>query len=271
MIGSYWVQIDAQSGTRRTRFYMQDCAGRDQVVRAVARGGWAAYEPPLPRLIARLCDRWAPLFLDVGANTGYYSLLAAGMGARHVWAFEPVPDIRTILKANVDESGWARRISISPLALSDEEGSFAMFLPDAGHGLVETSASLNPHFRARHEGSIEVQVTTLDAFMDAQLPGWDSSDLFMKIDVESLEPQVLRGASRLIAQRRPFLVLELLQQSDQEFFVSFLRGCGYTRFHLKPGGQLTGSKELVGLSDQHRDHLFVPDEAIPRMAQALGA
>lgn len=269
MTGSYWVQIDAQSGNRRTRFYMQDCAGRDQVVRAVARGGWAAYEPPLPRLIARLCDRWQPLFLDVGANTGYYSLLAAGMGAAHVWAFEPVPDIRAILQANVQETGWARRISVSPLALSDREGTSSLFLPDAGHGLVETSASLNPGFRARHQGAIEVQVSTLDAFMAGQPQGCDAPDVLMKVDVESLEPQVLRGAAAWMARRRPLVVMELLPQSDEAFFTAFLQGQGYTRFHLKPGGQLTGSKALGGLSDQHRDHLLVPDEAIPRLVEAL--
>jgi FkbM family methyltransferase len=274
--GSYWIQIDVRLRDRLTRFYMQDCGGRDQVVRAVAAGGWTAYERPLPSIVARLCETWSPVVIDVGANTGYYSLLAASTGATRVLAFEPEPNIRALFASNVRESALGNRIQVSECALSDQrDTTMALHLPDAGHGLIETSASLNPQFRARHSGRIDVPVTTLDAFWgaldleSANPSARDAKDMVLKIDVESLEPQVLRGASRLIETRRPVIALELLPNTDKAFFARFMAERRYTRFHLKPSGQLSSRKDVADLSNEHRDHLLVPDESISRLAEAL--
>ena len=167
---------------------MNDCGGRDQVVNAVNDNGWRGYEPPLPTVIAKICKGWNPVFIDVGANTGYYSLLAAVTGASRVYAFEPVPSIFQIFKSNIAESALDEKITTYDTGIGETEGSFTLYLPLDGHGLIETSASLNKDFRAQHSAQMEVAVTTLDAFGQAEEAGLAGQQVLMKIDVETLEP-----------------------------------------------------------------------------------
>lgn len=262
MIGSYWVQIDLPIGGRQSRFFMLDAAGKDQIVRSAFKGGWSAYESPLPQLIAKLCVNLKPAFLDVGANTGYYSLLAASLGASHVWSFEPVPEIRQLLHANVRESGLSRHVTLCHQALSDQAGPCTMYLPDAGHGLIETSASLNRDFRDSHDGSIPVMVGTLDDLLRDEPRFLDHQDIFIKIDVESLESKVIMGAKDLVRVCRPIIAIELLPNTDSLFFESFFVHQRYSRFHLKPDGDLPARKDMACLSMTQRDHVLVPDEKL---------
>jgi len=96
------------------RFWMDSCGGRDQVARQISAQGWRAYEAPLPTLIEAWCSRLQAVFLDIGANTGFYSLLAATSGARHVHAFEPVTEIADVLKANVVLSEFRHKSVCTP-------------------------------------------------------------------------------------------------------------------------------------------------------------
>jgi FkbM family methyltransferase len=272
-MSTYWAQIDINLGGRYNRLFMSDCGGKDQVVRAIRQNGWKGYEPPLPLIIAKLCRALNPVFLDVGANTGYYSLLAGCMDAKQVWAFEPVPYIREILKGNVQESGLNQRIEVSPLAVGESAGEFEMYLPDDAHGLIETSASLNPNFRQKHLGKVDVTVTTLDEYFGVENETGckilEGCPVVMKIDVESLEPQVLKGGARFVSQHRPILALELLPGSDTEFFERFKADNQYEQFWLNPNKQLDKVEGAMELSLSRRDHLFVPREQLGLFAQAM--
>lgn len=270
-MATYWTQVDVTLGGMSARFFMSDCGGKDQVVGAVHRAGWKGYEPPLPLLIARQSLNTTGIFIDVGANTGYYSLLAAVCGATQVWAFEPVPAIRTILEDNLRESGLLGRINVSEHALGEEAGEFDLYLPDAGHGLIETSASLNPSFRKSHSGKVSVPVTTLDQFF-LDTPRWDGNPpILMKIDVETLEPQVLKGGARFIEACRPTLVVELLPGADVAFFKDFAQQFNYAHYWLNPNNQLDDSGDKIELSLTRRDHLFVPRERLAEFARSMTA
>lgn len=268
-MNSYWAQVDVELAGQRCRFFMDDCGGRDQVVRAIHRSGWRGYEPPLPLLIARLTRSGPCVFIDVGANTGYYSLLAAAFGARQVWAFEPVPSIRTIFAGNVRESALDATINVSDHALGEEPGRFEMYLPDAGHGLIETSASLNPGFRQTHSGQFQVTVSTLDILFLEQPRRNDGAKVVMKIDVESLEPQVLKGGRRFVETFRPTIVIEILPGTDVGFFEDFARRQNYAHFWLNPNNQLDDTGGRIEVSLVRRDHLFVPREQLQEFAHAM--
>jgi FkbM family methyltransferase len=176
-------------------------------------------------------------FFDIGANTGFYALLAACAGAQQVRAFEPVPAIADLLSANLALNGVqaASTIALHRLALSDQSGEASLFLPDQGHGLIETSASLNPEFRAVHSGALTVPLCRLDNHL-ADQPLADGLALVIKIDVESWEPQVLRGASRTVDRHRPAIFVEILPPN-----------------RVVPVDGITPSL-------QHRDHLLLPRE-----------
>jgi FkbM family methyltransferase len=190
-------------GFRVLRMY--SCDGRDRVARTVWGRGWDYFERPLPFLFARLAGR-SRTVLDIGANTGFYSLLAGYAGAT-VLAFEPISSIADVLEGNVRQNGLAD-VRVFRCAVSDATGSVTMFLPKADHGLIETSASLNPEFHSEHSTKIDAEACTVD-----QVSNGRQIDL-IKIDVESLEEKVLSGAQRTIARCRPIIFVEILSEND---------------------------------------------------------
>lgn len=259
-MNTFWVQVDVELDGLSGRFYMNDCGGRDQVVTAVNDNGWRGYEPPLPTVIAKICKGWNPVFIDVGANTGYYSLLAAVTGASRVYAFEPVPSIFQIFKSNIAESALDGKITTYDTGIGETEGSFTLYLPLDGHGLIETSASLNKDFRAQHSAQMEVAVTTLDAFGQAEEAGLAGQQVLMKIDVETLEPEVIRGGGQFIEKYRPVIAIEILPGSDVAFFEKFCAEYRYDHIWLRPEQPLDISAAGIETSLHMRDHLLIPKE-----------
>lgn len=132
------------------------------------------------------------VFVDVGANIGFYSIVAAARGARAV-AFEPIERARRAIAASADLNGTSDRIRISSRALSDACGT-SFFT--AGH---DNTNSLT----GSAEGSIEIEVSTLDRELDA-------APALIKIDAEGFDLAVLRGgAERVLPTDKPAIVVEL--------------------------------------------------------------
>ena len=131
------------------------------------------------------------VFLDVGANVGFYTLFAArkvGPTGRVV-SFEPDPGTFESIRRSVARNGfdWA---DCRNLALSDRDGELPFFYCGDGsaHSLVaETAARAN-----RYAGQEMVRVTTLDGLMERgelELPRVD----LVKMDVEGEEPRTVAG------------------------------------------------------------------------------
>lgn len=262
------ADIEWEDGeVRHQRFWLDTCAGRDQVAMTMLQAGWEAYEPPLPTLIALWCRALHPVFVDVGANTGFYSLLALATGAVHAHAFEPVKEIAATLMSNAAISELDDRLSLHAMALGESDGEAVLYFPLADHGLVETSASLNATFRAHHAEQRAVQVARLDSVLRDRL--FEDVPLLIKIDVESREPDVLRGATALIAKARPAVVCEMLPGCDTAFFAAFCRDQGYVHFALDRGVPVASpvATDLVSLTS--RDHLFLPEEGQARWLEPL--
>lgn len=249
---------------RSTPLCMNRCGGKDQVVRQIEAQGWRSYEAPLPVILSQLVSCRPTVFLDIGANTGFYSLVAALAGAREIRAFEPVPFIADLLEANIGHTlrDDRQRISVQRQALSDQEGEASLHMPDQGHGLIETSASLDPSFRRHHSDVFPVAVTTLDRHLERN-PLPRQHHLVLKIDVENCEDRVLRGGEASIARLRPLIVAEILPGADLTFYDDFLSRHRYRHFALKPPSQLV-AMERIEASLHFRDHLLLPLEEDPR-------
>jgi FkbM family methyltransferase len=139
--------------------------------------------------------------LDVGANIGYYSLLAASRVGTDgkVVAFEPSPYCQTRLAETVRENSITQ-LAIAPFALGDEPGNLEL--------VVEHMGLHSPSFLAT-EGDLKylVPVVTLDSFVESS--GIHEIDL-VKIDVEGFEPNVIRGAAGCLHRRMvAFILCEL--------------------------------------------------------------
>lgn len=254
------IQIAIELPDRSVYLHMAACGGRDQVVRELAQNGWLAYERPLPKLISILVSSQKCSFLDIGANTGYYSLLAAVLGSDEVRAYEPVPQICEVIKCNIIHTfnTCSQPICIFPLALSNQDGEAQLFVPDGSHGLIETSSSLNSYFKKHHAYSLQITRSTLDSHV-RNVPLRNNNLVVIKIDVESHEPEVLQGASLLIQERRPIIIAEILPGGTDEWFQEWAIKYDYEHYSLDP---IKGAKKRkqIKASSKYRDHLFAPKE-----------
>jgi FkbM family methyltransferase len=123
-------------------------------------------------------------FVDVGANIGSYTILAAATGAEVV-AIEPIPVTFANLAANIALNGFGDRVARFHGGVGDRAGTLRFTAAhDTMNHVVEGEDG---------EQSIAVEVKPLDAILDGRRPR------LIKIDVEGYELPVLRGASAALA------------------------------------------------------------------------
>jgi FkbM family methyltransferase len=231
--------------------------GRCQVAAAVAARGWAGFEPPCPLVLVRWLRRVGGTFCDIGANSGYYSLLALAAGTRDVIAFEPFAAAADVLLSNLELNGWGPRVNIQQCAADRRQGTTRFYLPPQSHGLLETSASQDPAFHRQHSFEFDVDSITLDSLLnDAAIP----DAMTIKVDVEGVEPTsaVLRGARQLIRHKRPVMMVEYLR-GPGDALNAFLADSSYTSFFVRPDGTLLVETRMTPQPDQ-LNHFLVPRE-----------
>lgn len=162
---------------------------------------------------------------DVGANLGFFSLLAArltGPGG-HVVAFEPVPGNAAAVRKNAELNGFGGIVEVREEAVSSHAGHAPL------HVVADASWS---HLADRGEHrltreTVEVPTVTLDELVAS---GTLAPPDLLKIDVEGSEVDVLRGARAVLAKHRPVVVCEL-HETNREVAAQ-LRGAGYTLENL---------------------------------------
>jgi FkbM family methyltransferase len=157
------------------------------------------YEPPVARLVQTLL-RPGDVFIDVGANIGFFSLLASKVvgSAGRVLAFEPDPQTRRCLDANVRLNN-ARNVTVHEQALSDRLEMVPFHLAPRDHTGLSSFRCLDSE-----TGFISVQAGPLEAFVH-ELAGVR----LVKIDVEGAESLVLRGMDSLLRRERPDIIIEI--------------------------------------------------------------
>jgi FkbM family methyltransferase len=152
-------------------------------------------------------------FYDVGANVGFFSLIAARRtGATgKVYAFEPVTENAQVLRCNATLNDCDRIITCFELAIARtcRHEDLLMTQWDGGAMLATSVGTSQACITKRR-----VRVVNLDYFIEAEhlrVPA------FVKIDVEGAELDVVRGMSRTMAKSRPFVLYEI-DDSDRESF-----------------------------------------------------
>jgi FkbM family methyltransferase len=126
------------------------------------------------------------LFVDVGANSGAYSLLASGICRSRSVAFEPVPATFERLCRNLRINNLESLVDARPAGVGARSGRLAFSSGEDSMNHVDTSAS---------GSSTHIEVVDLD---HAIVPPRDGS-VVLKIDVEGYEGFVLAGAKSLLA------------------------------------------------------------------------
>ena len=254
-----FVGIVGDGTWHRRGFTMKSCDARDQVACTAAAKGWQMFEPPMPRFFAAAVrDAGHGVVVDVGANTGFYTLLALAIsGSVRIVAYEPLAEVRSILEANLDLNPDRARVEVRRHAISSTRGSGELFVPDAGHGLVQTSASLEAAFKDDVRQSETVEVSTLD-----ELHQEPPRVAVLKIDAEGHDLEVLRGAAAMLRRDRPTVFVEVLLGADEKGLTEVLNRCGYRDRALRD----EGPAEWGGDVRHHTDawnHMWLPAESLP--------
>jgi FkbM family methyltransferase len=161
------------------------------------------YEEPLLEHIRE--QGFAGTVVDAGANLGNHSVWFAVMCGLRVEAFEPLPHCLEQLHANVARNDLGDRVTVHPVAL----GADSALAGHAGKGRL-------------HVGSGPIKVRSLDDYhlIDVSV---------IKIDVEGMEPEVLRGGERTIRRDRPVIFAEEWGQPEHDAIAAVLEPWGYAR------------------------------------------
>lgn len=245
-------------------FRMYRAAGSDQIVRDIEQQGWAAFEAPLPDVFAALIVADPGVVLDVGANSGFYALLAAAADpAVRVAAFEPYPPVAAWLRRNLDANDRGGHVTLVEKAVGAEAGTASLYVPTDEHHLLETSASLNPTFKEVHSRQLDVEVVTLDEFAT----GHPGRVTLVKVDVESMEHAVLAGAGALLDRDRPVVVVEVLPKGDIDALEAIRARHDLVDVRLRPGEAVVG--QPVAFDPDAWNHLFVPVERLDAVLERL--
>ncbi len=235
----------------------------DWVSNQVFWRGWEGYEPETVPLFFRLASQ-SKVTLDVGAYVGFFSLLAANANsAGRVFAFEPLPEIFSRLESNVSLNRF-KNVVCNRTAVGDHDGEAKFFHTD---GCLPTSSSLSYRFMQDTEGltSSEVPVITIDSFVRQH--EIERVDL-IKIDTESTEPEVLRGANATLARDHPLIICEVLAgRGSERALEELLRPLGYNFYLLTPDGPQR--RERIEGHPEWLNYLFSAANAIE--AQAAGS
>jgi FkbM family methyltransferase len=193
-------------------------------VRLLSREG---YEPLETEEILRLTHD-ARTFVDVGANEGYFSVVAAknmGAGGR-VLAIEPQQRLLPVLQRNMALNGLS--FEVITYAITDNDTTAEMFFSTSINtgttGLVRTTAYPRPRKT--------VPAARLERILrETRMPVVDC----MKMDIEGLEYEAILGSRQLFESKSIKRILvemhpnQMIRRgNDPSRLVEFLRACGYS-------------------------------------------
>lgn len=185
-------------------------------------------ENTICRLIEAYCGAGMTC-LDVGANYGYLTLVMARRVEPdgRVLSFEPNPDVFATLRHNVQQNGLSAVCLPFNVAVSDHPAS----------GIPLFTSTTTSHLADGDEAaSTLIDIVTLDGVIQQQ--ALTRVDL-IKIDVDGIEYEIVRGALQTIRTHRPVMIIEANRMIDE--MVQFLMECGYNCYTLNGQSFVMGS------------------------------
>lgn len=201
------------------------------------------------------------LFVDVGANVGSYTILAAAAVGARCLSFEPIAANVRHLEQNLRLNGVEGRVEVRNLCVGERVGRvrFTSGLDTANHVVVDGDG----------EAAIEVEVVALDEVL-AQ----EARTLVVKIDVEGFELAVIRGARAVLTRPSTLAVVAEVSAACRQYghteamFDSQIRDYGYQPVAYQPFTRALSP--IDGVNPKTNNTLYVKDLAAVR-ARLSGA
>ncbi len=188
------------------------------------------------------------LFMDIGANIGSYSVLAAGGAGAKVIAVEPIPSTFENLQANVILNGLGSRIEVHCMGISEQPGMLRFTKDQDTVNHVLALGEISPY--------LDVPVTTVDNLCNGRVP------TIIKIDVEGHEKSVLLGAAQTLGSPDILAVVMETNGSGSRYgvedseLVSLMSGFGFSGLGYDPF-----SRTLLDRPSTGGNTIFLRDRA----------
>jgi len=169
-------------------------------------------------------------FVDIGAQSGLYTLLAKYLPNSTFYSFEPFKPTYDLLCDNIKLNNITN-VKTYNIGLSDEKKSTILNTSLSHNGLH--TIGTNP-LRFTDINPISIEVDTLDnLFYDKDIP----ID-YIKMDTEGYEYFILKGGEKSIKKYKPFIQLEFnetnLQQCNlnSDILLNYIKELGYKKLNL---------------------------------------
>ncbi len=229
------------------------------------------FEPETFQALFHFCDLAKRVcFIDVGSNIGIFPLALSRYQEIHrakalqsssidvdpelvIYAHEPLPMLKDISERLMSENNVS--YNLSSTAISNSTGTADFYVS----AMSDSSNSLLEGFRPTKE-TLKVKVNTLDELYFQYLKESAFDRMILKIDVETFEPQVLEGASRILNVHRPIIICEVLANRTEQKLEPLFRHNQYNMYRYN-GEHWVLENDLYGDPDyKYRDWLFLPNE-----------
>lgn len=177
------------------------------------------------------------VFLDIGANTGYYGIMSAYLYPKSkTYSFEPLEEHCNILRSSI-YLNRLNNIEISQCGIGNKNEIREIYKAGSGTSFIK-------NFTNNNEEEVKIQIKKLDEVIkDKNIENIH----FIKIDVEGFELEVLKGGQETINRFKPILFVEICKTKNNgrgiytnpnfEETIDLLSSLGYSA-HLQDGNSL---------------------------------
>jgi FkbM family methyltransferase len=204
-------------------------------------------------LIKKIFGTRTIVFVDIGANLGWYSLLATSLNSNsEVFAFEPMNSVREKFQENLNRNGY-NKTHVESCALGAHPHSAQMWSYSGNDGMHTFHPIEEWDAKPGYKVKIEVLNRYTALFCEPTLP------ILVKIDVEGSEMDILKGGTSLLQLENVQMIIEVNEKmlltggtSAKELF-AFLRSFGFFGYWIAPDTTLVAQSDELPLP--HRGKL----------------
>lgn len=191
--------------TRKSRYYTSSL-GKFYVRKGTLDFQFAnyAYEWGVKKFVYDNIDNYN-VFLDIGANIGTYSILFANKGLTG-FAFEPVITNYDALVTNIKLNNIENKVVTFPFALGETKRKAGFTFDPINTGASHLTANSGFLEEVANPEFVDIDIVTFDSIFD-DLNIKTNDRVFVKIDVEGMELQVLKGATDFLKKYPNILIV----------------------------------------------------------------
>ncbi|WP_143036839.1 FkbM family methyltransferase [Aequorivita viscosa] len=233
---------------------------------------WEGYKSFEYSEIFETLSKKADCFFDIGANIGYYSLLASKANpSLKIFAFEPATGPKYYLKKNISLNNLNNSIIPVEYALSKESHDIDFYeVKSSKYDYLDKNLSgeHNTGTKTKTRNFVKTTVKAISLVNFIKDKNIQKIDL-IKIDTEGTEVEILESGKEYIERFKPIVICETLFNTTENLLTDFFTRIGYDFYNHSKNG-LKKVDTLYRLQDDGiRNCFFVPKEKSHLIAEFL--